>query len=114
MSSTAYYTSEIDRIIARVSGGVEPAVERAAKRIRASARQFVPVGEPRIHIRDTIRVTGQGHERYVRAGNRKTFYSHMVHWGTVRTAARPFMVQAAELESASKRLERDVKELFNS
>lgn len=113
MSSQATYTSRIPALLARVDAGVEAAVERSAQRVKAGAMARVPVGAPMLHLRNTIRVRGEGHSREVVAGSRKAFYGHFVEWGTVKVRARPFMTPAAELEAASKRLERDVKDLFS-
>lgn len=116
MSSKATWSSEIDGIMHRAAPKVDAAAERAAGRIRDTARVLVPVGAPTTHIRSTIRVRstrGIGVAYEVIAGSRKAFYSGFVEYGTVHLAPRPFMTPAALLEGASGKLRRDVKDAFN-
>lgn len=114
--SRARWSSEFDEIIARAAPRCDAAVERAAGRIRDTARVLVPVGAPTTHIRSTIRVrkgAGVGIQREVVAGSRKAFYAGFVEYGTVKLAPRPFMTPAALMESASGKLRRDVKSAFD-
>lgn len=116
MKSHASWSSEIDGLMQRAAPKCDEAVERAAGRIRDTARVLVPVGAPTTHIRSTIRVRkgpSVGIQREVVAGSRKAFYSGFVEYGTVHLAARPFMTPAALMEGASGKLRRDVKDAFN-
>jgi HK97 gp10 family phage protein len=110
------WTSDLDAVIRAATPKCDRAVERSAERIKATARMLVPVGPPTVHLRDTIRVRKRqvvSVNREVVAGSRKAFYSHIVERGAVHVAARPFMTPAAEMERASGKLVRDVKEAFS-
>lgn len=114
--SRAIWRSDFDTIAAFAEPRVEAAVMRSADRIKDTARTLVPVGPPTTHIRNTIRVRarrGTGISREVVAGSRQAFYGHIIEWGAVHVAARPFMVPATEMEKASGRLLRDVRDAFN-
>lgn len=116
MSSRAVWTSDLDAIMRYAEPKCDRAVEQAAERIKNTARTLVPVGPPTTHIRDTIRVRkgrGVNVQREVVAGSRKAFYGHIIEWGAVHVAARPFMTPAAEMERASGKLKRDVRDAFD-
>lgn len=117
MSSRAVWTSDLDAIMRHAQPKCERAVEQSAERIKNLAKPLIPVGAPATHLRDTLRVRKRqlvSVNREVVVGSRKTFYAHMVHWGSINNAPRPFMLQAAEMERASGKLRRDVKDAFDA
>jgi HK97 gp10 family phage protein len=115
--SSASWSSDLGTISARAESKVDRAVEQSAERIKGTAKTLVGYGPPTTHIRDTIRVGTRALpsiNREVVAGSRKAFYGWFLERGTVHMAARPFMTPAAEMERASGKLRRDVKDAFDA
>lgn len=89
--------SRLPLIAVELQPKVSAAVKLAAEGIAAHARARAPVGAPDVHLRDSIHVQREGPAGYyVVAGNDEVFYGHMVEFGTVHSAPRPFLVPAAE------------------
>lgn len=89
--------SRLPAIATQIKEGVGPALAKTtADRVAGEARIRCPVRTGA--LRDSIRVRKQrGRDSYtVAAGSREVFYAKFVEWGTVNTAAQPFLLPAAE------------------
>lgn len=89
--------SRLPEVAVALRPRVSAAAKAAAEVIAERARQRVPVGAPDVHIRDHINVVRSGPAQYaVVAGDEETFYGHFLEFGTVHSAAQPFLVPAVE------------------
>lgn len=86
----------IEPITAEIEKRAMDRLEKAGEIVAAKAKQIVPVDTGR--LKDSIRVVrlhGDPKQNIrVYAGNRlkgSPFYAHMVEYGTVKKAARPFL-----------------------
>lgn len=86
------------QIIAGLTPKVDAALGVGAQVIAVDAAQRVPVGDPKVHLKDRIRAERLGRcEWAVIAGDENdVFYGHMVEHGTTHSAPHPFLVPAAE------------------
>jgi HK97 gp10 family phage protein len=83
----------LDELPARIEGNVvRGGLRAAAKVVEMEAKRLCPVGKTG-DLRDSIRVTlrsKHGHiSATVKAGNAKSFYAHMVEFGTARHWIKP-------------------------
>jgi HK97 gp10 family phage protein len=91
---SATLKSRFPQIVAALDPSMMAATKAAAEVIAQRAKDRVPVesGE----LRDAIHVVDEDEGHSVVAGDTDAFYGHMVEFGTTHTAARPFLIPAAE------------------
>ncbi len=89
--------SKLPEIIAELPLKVREAEKAAAELIVQSAKERVPV-DPNTtkHLRDHIHTEEAPEGVWVRAGNNKFWYGHIIEHGSVNQPARPFLVPALE------------------
>jgi HK97 gp10 family phage protein len=68
---------------------IEPAVAAQQAEVLAAVRADAPARTGA--VKGSVRTTGRGMSRFVRAGNRKTFYARFLEFGTQKMAARSFV-----------------------
>jgi HK97 gp10 family phage protein len=89
--------SRLPLIAAELRPKVSAAVKVGAEGIAGHARARVSVGAPDVHLRDAIHVERRGPASYaVVAGDEQAWYGHLVEFGTVHSAPRPFLIPATE------------------
>lgn len=82
-------------VAAQIPARLDAAARAVAEATAERARNRVPVDSGR--LKDAIHVEREGLGEYaVIAGDRDAWYGHFVEFGTVRTAARPFLAPAVE------------------
>lgn len=91
----ASYKSRIPQFTAALAPRVDDLVEDVAEVIAMGARRRVAVDTGELLSKIHVRRSGMG-EFMVVAGDRETFYGHLVENGTTHSPAQPFMVPAAE------------------
>ena len=91
--------SRFPQIAGELAARLDGATRAAAEIVERQAKSRVPVNTGR--LRDAIHVEREGVGEYVVvAGDTEVFYAHIVEHGGAHTAARPFMVPAAEESKA--------------
>lgn len=88
--------SEAQEIVARVM----PAVAEQQQAVEADARAAAP--QQTGALRDSIRGTGKGLTRRVKAGNRRARYAPFVEFGTSKMSARPFLITQANANTRNE------------
>jgi HK97 gp10 family phage protein len=89
------FRSRLDTIAAELAIRMDTAARAGAELVEQRAKGRVPVASGK--LRDAIHVEREGVGEYaVVAGNDDVFYGHIVEHGGAHSAARPFMVPAAE------------------
>jgi HK97 gp10 family phage protein len=89
------YTSRLPAVIAQFPIRLDAATRAVAENIAERARDRVPVDSGRLKSAIHVERAGAG-EYAVIAGDRDAWYGHFVEFGTVRSAAHPFMTPASE------------------
>jgi HK97 gp10 family phage protein len=89
------YTSRFPAIIAKMPERLDAAARAVAEAAAEHARDRVPVDSGRLKAAIHVEREGSG-EYAVIAGDHDAWYGHLVEFGTVRTAAHPFMVPAVD------------------
>lgn len=89
------YRSRIPQFTRTLSPKVDELVEDVAEVVAQGARRRVAVDTGELRSKIHVRRSGTG-EFSVVAGDRDTFYGHLVEHGTTHSPAQPFMVPAAE------------------
>ena len=74
---------------------MEAVVEHGTRTVERDAKAAVPVATGR--LRDSIHSEREPEGTYVLGGDDEVWYGHLVEYGTVRTAPKPFLVPALEL-----------------
>lgn len=93
----ANYESRFPAIVAELAVKLDAVGKLAAEAIAVGARANVPLGPPTVHLKDHITVEHEGVGEYrVLAGDKETFYGHIVEHGSVHSAPHPFLMPAAE------------------
>ena len=91
--------SRLPLIAAELRPKVSAAVKLGAIAISDTAKKRVAVGAPDVHLRDAIHVEREGPAAYsVIDGDDQAWYGHLVEFGTVHSAPRPFLIPAVEDE----------------
>lgn len=94
--------SRLPEIAAELRPKVSQAVSKGADLVVEGARERVPVGPEKPHLRDAIHKERIGPAEYaVVAGDKEVFWGHLVEHGTVHSAPHPFLVPAAEALSGA-------------
>ncbi len=83
--------SEAQEIVNRVV----PAVEDQQGRVEARAAAGAPRGATG-NLAGSVRRTGKGLVRRVKAGSKKAYYAHFHEFGTKKMTARPFLLTQAD------------------
>lgn len=68
---------------------VEPAVVAQQRSVHQAIQEAAPFRTGA--LRGSVRTTGKGLSRWVRAGSRKAFYARFLEFGTRKMDARPFV-----------------------
>lgn len=87
--------SRLPEIELALEGRTRVGLEHAAIGIVARAKELVPVGYYAPHLREAIHYEEEPEGYRVIAGDTKTFYGHMIEFGTVKQPPRPFLLPAA-------------------
>lgn len=99
-AASATLDSRLPEIVAALQRKVGSAVKDGAELVAECAAEKVPLGPPPHHLKDDIHVERVGAAEYsVVAGREDTYYGHILEHGSVKMAARPFLIPALE-ESA--------------
>jgi HK97 gp10 family phage protein len=96
---SASYESRLDHIAAALPATVKAIEVRGANTVAAGARLTAPVRTGRLKGAIHTEVADDGEGMYVVAGDHEAWYGHFAEFGTVREAARPFLVPTLEAES---------------
>lgn len=86
--------SRLPEIIAELPIAARAAALAGAEKVAESAKNRVPVGDG--ELQKAIHVDEQAEGAYVIAGDKETWYGHIVEHGSVKMAPRPFLVPALE------------------
>lgn len=99
--ATTSLKSRLPEIAAELRPKVAEAVKWGAERIAEDASAKLPYGPPEIHLKERIHVERAGPATYrVVAGDEEAYYGHIIEFGSVKMAARPFLVPALEENTA--------------
>jgi len=81
-----------DALAPEIEKAVAGASVKAAEAVAADARRLVPVdsGELQASIK-AMKSKFKDGGAIILAGNKKAFYAHMIEYGTVKKAAKPFL-----------------------
>lgn len=89
------YKSRIPKIAAELGPTLDAVAKAGAERVEQGAKSRVPVATGK--LRNAIHTEREGVGEYaVIAGDGDVFYGHIVEHGGAHTAARPFLIPAAE------------------
>jgi HK97 gp10 family phage protein len=88
--------SRFPAIAAELEPLTRGALEAGAELVSTAAKGRVVVGERTPHLRDAIHTDSEPEGVYVVAGDKETFYGHMVEHGTSHSAPQPFLIPALE------------------
>lgn len=94
--------SRFNEIAGEIPVRVDRAVHKGMKLVERDAKARVPVRTGRLKRSIAIHKITMG-EYVVSAGDRDAFYAHMIEYGTVHHAARPFLTPAFESNKVEMR-----------